>query len=63
MQVHELLKEIRNHGLTQVQVAERAGLPQSTISKLERGEVADVMSRSYLSLLALYNELQQKASV
>jgi transcriptional regulator with XRE-family HTH domain len=63
MQVHELLKEIRNHGLTQVQVAERSGLPQSTISKLERGEVADVMSRSYLSLLALYNELQQKVSV
>jgi len=54
----DLITAIRAHGLTQVQIAERSGVTQSTVSKIERGTVHDVMSASYLSLQALYQELE-----
>lgn len=53
----DLLKDIRATGLTQEQVAERTGIPQPTISKIERGDVKDVMSRNYLALQALHDSL------
>jgi transcriptional regulator with XRE-family HTH domain len=53
----ELITDIRASGLTQTQVAERCGVRQPTISKIERGEVQDVMSRSYLALQALHSEI------
>ena len=59
MQAHELLKEIRKHGLTQVQIAEKTGITQPTISKLERGDVSDVMGRHYVALQALYDKLHK----
>lgn len=61
MEAQELLKEIRKRGLTQVQVSERTGITQPTISKLERGDVSDVMGRHYMALLALYDELKKTA--
>jgi len=62
MEPHQLLKSIRESGLTQVQVSERTGIPQPTISKLERGEVRDVFSRSYRALLALHEEVTKEKS-
>lgn len=53
----QILQDIRSHGLTQVQIAERSEVPQSTISKIERGTVKDVRSKSYLALLRLRDEL------
>lgn len=54
----DLITAIRAHDLTQVQIAERSGVTQSTVSKIERGEVKDVLSASYLALQALYQELE-----
>lgn len=56
----DLITAIRAHGLTQVQVAERSGVTQSTVSKIQRGEVKDVLSAGYLSLQALYQELENE---
>lgn len=57
MEAQDYLKAIRARNLTQAQVAERTGIPQPTISKLERGDIKDVLSRNYRALQALYNEL------
>lgn len=57
MEAYDYLKEIRAHGLTQAQVAERTGIVQSTISKLERGDIKDVRSRNYRALQALHDQL------
>ena len=57
MEAKDYLAAIRDRGLTQAQVAEKTGIPQPTISKIERGDVADVMSRNYRSLQNLYAEL------
>lgn len=57
MEARDLLLTIRSHGLTQAQVAERTGIPQPTISKIERGDVSDVMSRSYRALQSLHEAL------
>jgi len=57
MEAKDLLDAIRSQGLTQAQIAEKTGIPQPTISKIERGAVSDVMSRSYRSLLALHDAM------
>ena len=57
MEARDYVQAIRAHGLTQAQVAERTGIPQPTISKIERGDVADVMSKNYRSLQQLHAEL------
>lgn len=57
MDAKDLLMAIRAFGLTQVQISERTGVAQSTISKIERGEVADIMSKSYRALQALHHDL------
>ena len=41
-------------GWTQKQIEERTGIPQPTVSKIARGDVRDVMSKTYLALLSLY---------
>lgn len=54
------LKELK---LTQVQISEGTGIPQPTISKIERGGVDDVMSKSYRAIQAFYQKViasQQK---
>ena len=60
MEAKELVLAIRAFGLTQVEVSERTGIPQPTISKIERGAVEDVMSKSYRELQALHAELVAK---
>lgn len=65
MTAREYLMAIREMGLTQVQISERTGVPQGTISKVERGQVGDVLSKTYLAIKALYDELypeQRRAS-
>lgn len=63
MEPKELVGHIRQIGnLTQQQVAERTGLKQGAISKIERGEVRDVMSRHYRALQALLSELTKPKS-
>lgn len=57
MEARDYLRVIREHKLTQAQIAERTGIPQPTISKIERGDVDDVMSRNYRALQALHDEL------
>lgn len=57
MEAKDLVEAIREHGYTQAQIAERTGIPQPTISKIERGEVSDVMSRNYRALQALHVQL------
>ena len=54
-----LVSKIRTIGrMSQSEVAEAAGVPQSMISKLERGTVTDIMSKSYVALMELYVSLQ-----
>ena len=53
----QLLQQIRSTGLTQAEVADKTGIPQPTISKIERGAVEDVMSRSYRALAALHEQV------
>lgn len=60
MEARDYLKAIRDRGLTQAQVAEQTGIPQPTISKIERGEVEDVLSRNYRALQALHAKLRKK---
>ena len=59
MEAKDYIAAIRVHGLTQVQIAARTGIPQPTISKIERGDVSDVMSRNYRALQSLLEELAQ----
>jgi transcriptional regulator with XRE-family HTH domain len=58
MEARDYVRVIREHKLTQAQIAEKTGIPQPTISKIERGEVDDVMSRNYRALKALHDELE-----
>jgi transcriptional regulator with XRE-family HTH domain len=37
MQIPEIIADLQRSGLTQVQIAERAGLAQSTVSQLASG--------------------------
>ena len=55
MEPKELVQALRRKGLTQRQIEERTGITQPTISKIERGDVADVMSRNYRALLTLHD--------
>lgn len=58
MEAKDYVVAIRVVGkLTQAQIAERTGIPQPTISKIERGDVSDVMSRNYRALQALHAEV------
>jgi transcriptional regulator with XRE-family HTH domain len=62
MEAIDYLKAIRDTGLTQAQVAERTGITQSSISKIERGDVSDVRSKSYRALIALHAEVAAKTN-
>lgn len=62
MEARDYVLAIRDHGLTQAQIAERTGIPQPTVSKIERGDVQDVMSRNYRALQTLHGELVSGAS-
>lgn len=57
MDAKDYLAALRALKLTQVQIATRTKIPQSTISKIERGEVVNVRARTYCALQALHIEL------
>ena len=57
MEARDFVAALVAHGLTQQQIAEKTGVPQPTVSKVLRGEVADVMSRNYRKLQALHTEV------
>ena len=63
MEAKDYVIELQEKGLTQTQIAEATGIPQPTISKILRGEVADVMSKSYRALQALAKKLAKKKAV
>ena len=54
MEARDFVVALIGAGQTQSVIAERTGIPQPTISKVARGDVADVMSRNYRKLQALY---------
>lgn len=60
MEAKDFLAAIRATGMTQAEVSVRTGIPQPTISKIERGEVDDVMSRNYRALQALHRKVARK---
>lgn len=60
MEAKDYVHAIRSAGLTQAQIAERTGIPQPTISKIERGDVKDVMSKNYRALQALHAEVSSE---
>lgn len=62
MEASELINDLIALGWTQAKIAERVGLQQPAISKVLRGEVSDVMSRSYRRLAALHAEVIPKKS-
>lgn len=59
MNPRDLVLALKAAGLTQKQIGDATGIPQPTVSKIERGEVADVLSRNYRALLALYQQRVQ----
>jgi len=57
MDAQDYVLALRQCGLTQAQIAEKSGILQPIISKIERGDVQDVMSRTYRALQDLHTEL------
>lgn len=57
MEPRELVQAIKAKGLTQKQIEEKTGIPQPTVSKIARGDVSDVMSKSYRALVSLHAEV------
>jgi len=62
MEARDYVNALIQLGLTQTVVADQTGIPQPTISKVARGEVADVLSRNYRKLQTLYEETLRKAA-
>lgn len=56
MEAQEIVATLVERGFTQVQISERTGIAQPTLSKVLRGEVDDVLSRNYRKLDALLKE-------
>jgi transcriptional regulator with XRE-family HTH domain len=57
MEARDIVKQLIDAGMTQVQIAERTGITQPTVSKILRGDVRDVMSQSYRRLAAVHAEV------
>lgn len=57
MEAKDYVLALKEKGLTQVQIGEGSGIPQPTISKIERGDVSDVMSKNYRALQSLYEKV------
>lgn len=56
MEARDFIGALLGAGMTQVEIAERTGIPQPTISKVARGDVKDVLSQNYRKLQALHAE-------
>ena len=57
MDAKQLVDALTAKGLTQKQIVERSGVPQATISKISTSRVGDVMSKTYLALFDVYQEV------
>ena len=60
MEAKDYVLALKERGLTQMQIEEITNIPQPTISKIERGDVADVMSKTYRALKAAYDALPKQ---
>lgn len=58
MEARDLIAALIRMGMTQMQIAACSGMTQSSVSKVSRGDVKDVMSQSYRKLKALHDEVQ-----
>lgn len=56
MEARDYVIDLRNWGLTQAQISDRTGIPQPTISKIARGDVEDVLSKTYRRLQSVHEE-------
>ena len=56
MEARDYVLALKDLKLTQVQISEGTGIPQPTISKIERGDVEDVMSRNYRAIQSFYEK-------
>lgn len=54
MEARDYVLALKEKGMTQVQISEGTNIPQPTISKIERGDVSDVMSKNYRALQSLH---------
>ena len=63
MEARDYIQALMDLGLNQVAIARRSEVPQSTISKVMRGEVTDVLSRNYRKLQALHAEVLAERAV
>lgn len=61
MEARELIEALIARGWTQQRIGERIGLTQASVSKVARGDVDDVMSRSYRHLESLHAEVMGSA--
>lgn len=60
MEAKDYVLALKEFGMTQVQIEKKTGIPQPTISKIERGDVDDVMSKTYRALQSAYNDMQKQ---
>ena len=60
MEAKDYVLALKERGFTQTQIAEGTGIPQPTISKIERGDVTDVMSKSYRALQIFFKKHSRK---
>lgn len=54
MEPGEIVCDLLEAGLTQKAIGDHAGIHQTTVSKLARGDVTDVMSKTLKKLEALH---------
>ncbi|WCM88823.1 helix-turn-helix domain-containing protein [Acidovorax sp. NCPPB 3576] len=54
LEPRDLVLALKAKGFTQKQIQAETGIPQPTISKIERGDSRDVMSRNYRALVAMH---------
>ena len=57
---HSILRSRKAHGLTQLSLADRAGVSRYTVVKLENGKVADIQ---FKILAAILSELRLSLTV
>lgn len=60
MEPRDLIQQLLSAGFTQQRISVEVGVAQSTISKLLRGDVSDMLSRSYRRLVAFHAENMAK---
>ena len=60
MKPRELALALRAMGLAQKQIEHRTGISQPTVSKIGLGRVRDIISRHYVALVGVYEQMQDE---